>query len=73
MEVLLPPTWKGYKNQKLDFMCSHFFFIRNIESLVIIMTVVTNAPETKRCLSEVRYVIVFVLHLCDNRDPSALM
>ena len=35
------------------------------------MIVVINAPGTKTCLSEVVYVIVFVLHPCDNRDPSA--
>ena len=34
--VLLPPTWKGYKNQKLGFMCFRLFpFIKNIESLVM--------------------------------------
>ena len=35
------------------------------------MNVVINAPGNKLFLSEVVYVIVFVLHLCDNRDPSA--
>ena len=35
------------------------------------MIVVINAPGTKTCLSEVVYVIVLVLHPCDNRDPCA--
>ena len=37
------------------------------------MTVVINASGTKVCLSEVVYYIVFVLHLCDSREPSASM
>ena len=37
------------------------------------MIVVINAPGTKTCLSEVVYVIGFVLQPCDNREPAVLM